>query len=69
MVFIVSPVIVDVSPPVVDSPLLLQATNAPAITITAKNFFIVLGFWFIMWAKIGALPNTANFEEEILPTV
>jgi hypothetical protein len=33
-----------VSELVVDSPLLLQAINAPAIQTTAKSFFIVL--WF-----------------------
>jgi hypothetical protein len=52
---------------VVDSPLLLQATNVPAIATTAKSFFIVPGFSLLMAAKIVGCAKNTNFALTKLP--
>jgi hypothetical protein len=60
--------VVVVSVVVVLSPLLLQATKAPAIAKTAKNFFIFRGFIVLKAAKIVGFSNNPNYDSRKFPT-
>jgi hypothetical protein len=67
-IVVVSVLTVLLSVLVVLSPLLLQATKAPAITITPKNFFIARGFIVLKAAKIVSCSNNTNFGPTNFPT-